>query len=379
MNKHEFFMKKALELAEKARGAANPNPMVGAVLVKNNKIISSAYHKRVGALHAEALAIKKAGKRAKGATLYVNLEPCSHVGRTPPCTEALKKNKIRKVYCSMVDPNPLNSGRGIDKLRKNNINVSMGLLKNEAEKLNEVFVKYMIEKMPFVTLKMAESLDGKIATKNRDSKWISSESSRAYAHRFRSEVDAILVGVNTILEDDPILTSRASRSPIKVVLDPYLKIPESARIFSKKSPALCIIAVLEKSLNKKATMQKIKRLNKKGVLIISLPGKNGVIDLRKLLKELAELEIAHLLIEGGGETAAGFIEKGLVDKIMFFIAPKIVGGRNAITSVEGTGVDKIKKSVKLENIELERVEEDILVKAYVYRDSRRNRKSRRHN
>lgn len=372
-------MKKALELAEKARGAANPNPMVGAVLVKNNKIISSAYHKRVGALHAEALAIKKAGKRAKGATLYVNLEPCSHVGRTPPCTEALKKNKIRKVYCSMVDPNPLNSGRGIDKLRKNNINVSMGLLKNEAEKLNEVFVKYMIEKMPFVTLKMAESLDGKIATKNRDSKWISSESSRAYAHRFRSEVDAILVGVNTILEDDPILTSRASRSPIKVVLDPYLKIPESARIFSKKSPALCIIAVLEKSLNKKATMQKIKRLNKKGVLIISLPGKNGVIDLRKLLKELAELEIAHLLIEGGGETAAGFIEKGLVDKIMFFIAPKIVGGRNAITSVEGTGVDKIKKSVKLENIELERVEEDILVKAYVYRDSRRNRKSRRHN
>ena len=368
-------MKKTLELAEKGRGTANPNPMVGAILVKNNKIISSAYHKRVGALHAEALAIKKAGKRAKGATLYVNLEPCSHIGRTPPCAEALIKNKIRKVYCSMVDPNPLNSGRGIDRLRKNNIHVSTGLLKNEAEKLNEVFVKYITEKVPFVTLKMAESLDGKIATRDGDSKWISSESSRAYAHRFRGEVDAILVGVNTILEDDPLLTSRVSRSPIKVVLDPYLKIPESAKIFSKKSPALCIIAVLRGSLNNKSTMQKIKRLNKKGALVISLPGKGDAIDLKKLLKELAELEIAHLLIEGGGETAAGFIEKDLVDKIMFFIAPKIVGGRDAVTSVEGKGVDKIKKSVKLKNIELERIEEDILVKAYVYRNSRRNRKS----
>ena len=379
MSKHKFFMKKTLELAEKGRGTANPNPMVGAVLVKNNKIISSAYHKRVGALHAEALAIKKAGKRAKGATLYVNLEPCSHVGRTPPCTEALKKNKIKKVYCAMIDPNPLNSGRGINRLRKNNIHVSTGLLKNEAEKLNEVFVKYITEKVPFVTLKMAESLDGKIATRDRDSKWISSESSRAYAHRFRSEVDAILVGVNTILKDDPLLTSRVNRSPIKVVLDPYLKLPECAKIFSKKSPALCIIAILKESLNNKSTMQKIKRLSKKGVLIISFPGKGGMIDLKKLLKELAELEVAHLLIEGGGETAAGFIEKSLVDKVMFFIAPKIVGGRDAVTSVEGKGVDKIKKSVKLKNIELERLEEDILVKAYVYRNSGRNRKSRRHN
>ncbi len=379
MGKHEFFMKKTLELAEKGRGAANPNPMVGAILVKNNKIISSAYHKRVGALHAEALAIKKAGKKANGATLYVNLEPCSHVGRTPPCTETLIKNKIKKIYCAMMDPNPLNYGRGISRLRKNKINVSAGLLKSEAEKLNEVFVKYITERMPFVTLKMAESLDGKIATKDRDSKWISSESSRAYAHRFRSEVDAILVGVNTILKDDPLLTSRASRSPVKVVLDPYLKIPERAKIFSKKSPALCIIAVLRGSLNDKPTMQKIKRLNKKGALVISLPGKGGVIDLKSLLRELAELEIAHLLIEGGGETAAGFIEKKLVDKIMFFIAPKIVGGRDAVTSIEGKGVDKIKKSVKLKNIELERMEEDILVKAYVYRNSRRNRKSRRHN
>lgn len=370
MNRHEFFMKKTLELAEKGRGATSPNPMVGAVVVKNGRILSTGYHRRVGSLHAEAIALRKAGRKARGATLYVNLEPCAHVGRTPPCTDTIIKSRVRNVFCSMKDPNPLTNSRGIKILKKNNIRVSTGLLKEEAERLNEVFIKYTTEKMPFVTLKMAESLDGKIATRKRDSKWISSEVSRGRVHKLRSEVDAILVGVNTILKDDPLLTSRSRRSPIKVVLDPYLKIPERARIFSKKSPALSIVAVLKQSLQKKSVVEKLKRLSKKGILIISCPGKRGRIDLRHLLRELAELEIAHLLVEGGGNTAASFIEQGLVDKILFFIAPKIIGGRDAVTSVEGRGVDRVRRSVRLKDFRVDASGNDILVEGYLSKGAR---------
>ena len=365
MNKHEYFMKKALELAEKGRGRVSPNPMVGAVVVKNSRIISSAYHRRVGGLHAEALALKIAGKKARGAALYVNLEPCAHVGRTPACTDAIVKSRVKKVFCSMKDPNPVNNGHGIDLLRKNKINVSVGLLREEAHELNKVFIKYTTKNMPFVTLKIAESLDGKIATRSKDSKWITSEESRSFAHKLRSEIDAILVGVNTVIKDDPILTSRRLRTPIKVILDPYLNVPERANIFSKKSPALNIMAILKKSLDKKPTIQKIRRLNKKGVLVISCPGKYARIDLEWLLRELAELEIAHLLVEGGGDTLAGFLENGLADRILFFIAPKIIGGKDAITSVEGKGVDKVNKSVKLEDIKVERIGEDVLIRANI--------------
>ncbi len=365
MNKHEFFMRKTLELAEKGRGATSPNPMVGAVVVKNGRIVSSGYHRRVGALHAEAIALRKAGKKAKGASLYVNLEPCAHIGRTPPCTDAIIKSRIKRVFCSMTDPNPLNNSRGIKILRKNNIKVSIDLMQEEARKLNEVFIKYITKKMPFVTLKMAESLDGKIATREKDSRWITSDASRDYVHRLRSKVDAILVGVNTISEDNPLLTSRKKRSPIKVVLDPYLKIPEKARIFSKKSPALTIITILKQSLHKKPTIEKFRRLSKRGVLVICCPGKKGRINLKELLKELAELEIAHLLVEGGGDTAAGFIEQGLVDKVLFFIAPKIIGGRDAITSVEGLGVSEVRKSIRLKDFRVEPSGGDILIEGYL--------------
>ncbi len=361
MTRHEFYMKMALALAEKGRGTTSPNPMVGAVIVKKGMIISSAYHHRAGALHAEALALRKAGKTAKGSTLYVNLEPCAHTGRTPPCTDAIIESRIKKVYCAMVDPNPLNNGRGIQVLRKNNIDVEVGLLEADAQKLNKVFIKYITRKMPFVTLKMAESLDGKIATRAGDSKWISSDLSRDYVHRLRSEVDAVLVGVNTILRDNPVLSSRRQRSPIKVVLDSSLKVPDNARIFSKASPALNIVAISKKSLNKRMTIEKIRRLNKKGVLIISC-GRHDRVDLKELLGDLAELEIANLMVEGGGETAAGFIEEGLVDRVLFFIAPKIIGGRDAITSVEGQGIDRVKKAVQLKNAEVERKGNDILVK-----------------
>ncbi len=356
------FMKKVLELAEKGRGAASPNPMVGAVLVKNNRIIATGYHTRVGALHAEAVALKKAGPRAKSAELYVNLEPCSHVGRTPPCTDAIIKSGVRKVYSAMIDPNPLNNGRGLEILRKNRIKVSVGILEEEARRLNRAFIKYITKNMPFVTVKTAESLDGKIATRRYDSRWITSGYSRDYGHRLRSEADAVLVGVNTIVKDNPLLTSRRKRSPIKVILDPHLRVPEDARIFSRRSPSLSIVAVLKKVLDKKAAIEKIDRLNKKGVLVISCPDKAGRIALKGLLKELAGLEIAHLLVEGGGDTVAGFIEAGLVDRVLFFIAPKIIGGRDAVTSVEGRGVDKVKKAIPLKNVEIEKIGCDILVK-----------------
>ncbi len=369
MNKHEFFMRMCLELARKGKSSTSPNPMVGAVVVKNGKVISCGYHKRIGSLHAEAIALKEAGKKAKGATLYVNLEPCSHTGRTPACTDSIIKSKIKRVYCAMIDPNPLNNGRSIKILKKNNIDVKVGLLKKDAEKLNEVFIKYITKKMPFVTLKAAESLDGKIATKIYDSKWITSDESRDYSHKLRSEVDAILVGINTVIKDNPLLTSRRSQSPIKVILDPNLKTPEKAKIFSKYSPSLNIIVILKEPLDDKDILEKIKRLNKRGILVITCPSKNSKIDLRFLLKELAELEISHLLVEGGGQTLAGFIEGGFVDRVLFFISPKIIGGKNAITSVEGKGVDKVRKSLKLKDIKIEKIGEDILVGGYVYRNN----------
>ncbi|MEK6732949.1 MAG: bifunctional diaminohydroxyphosphoribosylaminopyrimidine deaminase/5-amino-6-(5-phosphoribosylamino)uracil reductase RibD, partial [Candidatus Omnitrophota bacterium] len=361
MNKHEVFMKKVLELAEKGRLTTSPNPMVGALVVKNRKIIASAYHRRPGGLHAEAIALKRAGKIAKGAALYVNMEPCCHLGRTPPCAKAIIKSGIKKVFFSMIDPNPLNNGKGKKELEKNGIKVSVGLLDKEARKLNEVFIKYVTKKMPFVTIKAAESLDGKIATRTMDSKWITSEASRDYAHALRSEMDAVLVGVNTIIRDNPILTSRRNKSPIKIVLDSYLRVPENANIFSRKSPVLNIVAILRKTLKHKNAMKKITRLGKKSVLVIACPGKNNRIDLKWLLRELAELEISRLLVEGGGDTIAGFIEQGFADRALFFIAPKIIGGRNAVTSVEGKGIDRISQAIELKDVKVEMIGRDILV------------------
>jgi len=354
-------MKKVLELAEKGKGTTSPNPMVGALVVKNGKIIASAYHVRPGGLHAEAIALKRAGGKAKGATLYVNLEPCAHLGRTPPCSKAIIKSGIKEVYCSMIDPNPLNNGKGKKELEKNGVNVRVGILAEEAAKLNEVFIKYVTKKMPFVTIKVAESLDGKIATRTMDSKWITADESRDYSHSLRSEMDAVLVGVNTIMRDNPILTSRKNKSPIKIVLDSKLRVPENANIFSKKSPALNIIAVLRKSLKDPHIFKKVERFNKKGILIVACPGKNNRIDLEWFLKELAELEISRLLVEGGGDTIAGFLEQGFVDRVLFFIAPKIIGGRNAVTSVEGKGIAKVRQSINLKNVKVEMIGEDILI------------------
>jgi diaminohydroxyphosphoribosylaminopyrimidine deaminase/5-amino-6-(5-phosphoribosylamino)uracil reductase len=365
MNKHEFFMKKVLELAEKGRGTTSPNPMVGALIVKNSKIVASAYHRRPGGLHVEAIALKRAGQKAKGAVLYVNLEPCAHFGRTPACVKAIIKSGIKQVYCSMIDPNPVNNGKGKRELEKNGIKVKVGVLNKEAVKLNEVFIKYVTRKMPFVTIKAAESLDGKIATRTMDSRWITSESSRGYSHNLRSGMDAVLVGVNTIMRDNPILVSRRNKSPLKIVLYSNLRVPENSKIFSKESPSLNIVAILKKSLKDPHIFKKVERFSKRGILIIACPGKNNRIDLKWLLKELAELEISRLLVEGGGDTISGFLEAGLADRALFFIAPKIIGGRSAITSVEGRGAEKISQAINLKDIKVEMIGPDILVSSYI--------------
>ncbi|MCX5716241.1 MAG: bifunctional diaminohydroxyphosphoribosylaminopyrimidine deaminase/5-amino-6-(5-phosphoribosylamino)uracil reductase RibD, partial [Candidatus Omnitrophica bacterium] len=325
----KFYMRLALVLAQKGRGGTSPNPMVGAVIVKNNKIVGLAYHKEAGGPHAEAAALKEAGKSAKGAALYINLEPCAHFGRTPPCTQAIIKSGIKKVIAAMKDPNPIIAGRGFVRLKKNGIKVAAGTLEDEAKILNEVFIKYITKKMPFVIVKAAQSLDGKIAAKTGDSKWITSEESRRYVHRLRSQVDAVMVGAGTVVKDDPLLTSRVSeKQPVKVIVDSELKISHSAKIFSKESPAKVILATTAK-----ATKNRIEKFRNIGAEVLVLKKKNSMVGLRQLMKELAKREITSILVEGGGELIGSLVDEKLVDKFSIFIAPKIIGGKEAITSV----------------------------------------------
>ncbi len=364
VNKHEKFMKLALELAKKGLGKTSPNPAVGAVIVKDNKIVGRGYHQKAGRAHAEIVALEQAGKAAKGATLYVTLEPCPHFGRTPPCTGEIIKSGIKNMFIAMIDPNPLNNGKGMRQLRKSGIKVKAGLLENEAKKLNQSFIKFITKRMPLVTVKAAQSLDGKIATFSGDSKWISAAQSRNYVQKIRSQVDAVMVGVNTIIKDNPRLTYRGPKAkenrPIKVVIDPELKIPLRAKIFSKISPTPAIIVT-----SKKAPVSKIKVLENKGVEVIKLEQKNNLLSLKTLMKELAKREITNLLIEGGGETIAAAFKEKIVDKILFFIAPKIIGGRKAITSCEGEGVKKVNQAVRLKNMQVKAIGQDLLVEAEV--------------
>jgi diaminohydroxyphosphoribosylaminopyrimidine deaminase/5-amino-6-(5-phosphoribosylamino)uracil reductase len=342
MNIHDKYMHLAIKLAKKAEGRTSPNPIVGAVVVNNNRIVGKGYHKKAGLPHAEVIALRQAGKNAKGATLYVSLEPCDHFGRTPPCTKTIIDSGIRKVVIGMKDPNPINNGKGIKRLKKHGIEVILYGIRNEAESINKHYIKFITKKLPFVTVKTAQSLDGKIATKTGDSKWISSEDSRSYVHDLRSKVDAVMVGANTVIKDDPVLLSRSSkdRQPARIIVDGGLKIPASAKIFSTsdKSPV---------------------------ILASSLLGRNKMMDLARLLKTLAKKNITHVLVEGGGELIASLIEKGLVDRILVFIAPKVIGGRNAITSVEGSGVAKVKSAHNFKITDIKRFKKDLLVEAQI--------------
>ena len=361
MNAREKYMHMALRLALRAKGKTSPNPMVGALVVKNGKVIGRGYHQKAGLPHAEVVALNEAGPAAQGATLYVTLEPCAHFGRTPPCVNRIMKSGIKKVIIGMVDPNPLNNGRGIKILQAHGIDIEAGVLEDKLKKINEVFLKYITTRTPFVTVKVAESLDGKIATKTGDSKWITSDKSRALAHRLRRNYDAIMVGVNTILRDNPRLDPWFSKKKLaKIVVDSNLSTSEDATIFS--TPGEVIIVTLpsppgQETENRKILSQKAR--------IIDVKEKDGQVNLKDMMKKLAQLEITNIIVEGGGTLIGALFDEGLVDKVLFFISPKIVGGKDALGPVMGKGVSRIDRALKLKEVTTRRIGDDILVEGHV--------------
>jgi diaminohydroxyphosphoribosylaminopyrimidine deaminase/5-amino-6-(5-phosphoribosylamino)uracil reductase len=360
------YLEMTIELAKKAEGDTSPNPLVGCIIVKNNKIISKGYHHRCGTAHAEVEALKKAGKKAQKADLYVNLEPCAHHGRTAPCVEAIIKSKIKKVFIGMKDPNPLTNGKGIAALKKAGIEVEISEDQQPFKKLNEIFIKYITTGHPFIAVKSAQSLDGRIATKNHDSKWITNKQSRAYAQYLRKKYDAVLVGVNTVLIDNPYLSCRYDEkleedSPVKVIVDSTLKTPVHANIFSGLSPAPVIIAT-----TKKAPLKKLKEFENCDADIIMCPlTKDKKVDIEYLVCELAKNEITSILVEGGGEINGAFFDLKIVDKVYFFIAPKIIGGSKAVSSVMGEGVTDLKNAVGVIDPLFINFEDDILVEGNI--------------
>jgi diaminohydroxyphosphoribosylaminopyrimidine deaminase/5-amino-6-(5-phosphoribosylamino)uracil reductase len=359
------FMTAAIRLAQKGRGRVSPNPLVGAVIVQGNKIVASGYHHFYGGPHAEVYALNKAGGRARGADLYINLEPCCHFGKTPPCTNALIESGIRRVFIGITDPNPLVSGKGINKLRRAGIAVETGILENECRRLNESFIKYITQKVPFAVLKLAATLDGKIATKTGDSRWISGEDSRRLVHRLRFESDAVLVGSGTVIADDPQLTVRDyagahKKNPVRIIVDSRLRMPLRSRLLKTAGEIKTIIAT-----TRQASKNKILKLAQPGAEVLIVSSRNKRVDLKCLMKHLASQGIASVLIEGGSELSAAALEDGIVDKVLFFYAPKIIGGVHARTMVGGAGVAKISDAITLSDVRYKKLGTDILVQGYI--------------
>lgn len=363
MNEEEY-MRLAIRLAGKAKGKTSPNPLVGAVVVKEGKIVGRGFHQKAGEPHAEVNALNDASEKARGADLFVNLEPCNHYGRTPPCTRMIIDSGIKRVLLGMVDPNEVVAGKGLQSLRDSGIEVKTGILGDECQRLNEVYVKYITEKRPFVILKSAASLDGKIATRIGDTQWITNERSRGFTHRLRNEVDGILVGIGTIEADDPSLTTRLSggkgKDPVRVVVDSKLRVPLKAKVLKHESKAGTIIAATEA-----ADMRKVEELEKLGAKVLILPSKDDKVDLEELMYALGKLEITSLLVEGGGEINASSLSCGIVDKVLFFYAPKIIGGIGAVNLVGGKGIERLCDAVNLKDIKVRRFGDDILVEGYV--------------
>jgi diaminohydroxyphosphoribosylaminopyrimidine deaminase/5-amino-6-(5-phosphoribosylamino)uracil reductase len=359
----EKYIRMALQLAEKARGRTSPNPMVGALVVKGGRIVSRGYHRKAGEPHAEAIALKKAGIKARGATLYVTLEPCSHTNkRTPPCTPLVLQSKVKRVVVSMTDPNPHVYGGGIRALRKAGIDVVTGVLEADAKKLNEAYVKYINTGMPFVTLKIAQTLDGKIATASGESKWITGEQARAEGHRLRNSNDAILVGINTVLNDNPSLTTRipGGRDPLRVIVDSRLRIPLNAKVITQRSSAKTCIATLD-------TMPKGKlvKLLDAGAEILLASGREGRVDLKDLMKMLGSFGITSVLIEGGAEVNASALKSGIVDKVVLFIAPKLMMGTDSLCSIGGKSPVRLNRAVMLHEVTSRFVGSDFMIEGYI--------------
>jgi diaminohydroxyphosphoribosylaminopyrimidine deaminase/5-amino-6-(5-phosphoribosylamino)uracil reductase len=364
MMKDFKFMKRAISLAAKARGFTSPNPMVGAVLVKNGKVIAEAFHNKAGTPHAESLALALAGKKAVGATLYVTLEPCCHTKkRTPPCTNTIIDAGIKRVLIAMEDPNPEVSGKGVAQLNKAGLEVECCVLGHEASRLNEAYIKFISTRMPFVTLKAGVTLDGKIATPKGESKWITSDKSRALVHKMRAESDAVITAIGTIKADDPQYTARGKgrlftqrggdNGPVRVVIDPRLLIRLDAKIL--KTPPDTIIVT-------ESSGPKADKLSANGYKLLKYKGK---LKMTWLMKELGKLGFMNVMIEGGGGLNWHALNEGVVDKVNFFIAPKIIGGQKSISVVGGDTFRNLPDSIQLRDMKTKKIGEDILLTAYV--------------
>ncbi|NLZ52061.1 MAG: bifunctional diaminohydroxyphosphoribosylaminopyrimidine deaminase/5-amino-6-(5-phosphoribosylamino)uracil reductase RibD [Thermoanaerobacteraceae bacterium] len=356
----EYFMQRALELAEKGRGATGENPMVGAVLVKDGKILGEGYHKKAGGAHAEIEALKAAGPNANGATMYVNLEPCSHYGKTPPCTEAIIKAGIARVVAAMEDPNPKVSGRGFKKLKDAGIDVAVGVLEDKALKLNEVFVKNMSHKTPFVVAKIAQTMDGKIALSSGKSKWITGEASRKKAHELRNVYDAVLVGIGTVLADNPRLNCRLAnktKDPIKIILDSSAQLPMESKVLDSGKVILAATSHADEG--------RLRKLQNKGVEVIKTS--QDTVNLKELLMKLFDMGICSVLIEGGPRVFTSFLKEELLDKLVVFLAPKIIGA-DGKACVGRLFIKEIEHMYEFNIDNAGKIGEDIMLEMYPKKD-----------
>ena len=355
------YLRMACRLALKAAGRTRPNPMVGAVLVRGGKVIATGFHRLAGEDHAEIVALKRAGAKAKGATLYINLEPCSHYGRTPPCSRALIRAGIKEVVAGMKDPNLLVAGRGFRELRRGGIQVRAGLLEQECRTLNEAFIKYITRQLPFVTLKLAASLDGKIAAVSGDAHWISSEASRRMVHELRNQVDAVVTGVGTVIADDPQLTCRIpnGRNPWRVILDSRLRVPLAAKLLRQPDPERSIIVTSERSPHQKA-----RAIESLGAQVWRVRLRRGRIPWTAILRRLAAKGALSVMIEGGATTAAWALQEQAVDKLLFFYAPMILGGDGRVM-IDALGVKRVRQALRVQRTRVRKLGTDTLVSAYL--------------
>lgn len=362
MSSDHSFMNHALRLASRARGRTRPNPMVGCVIVKEGRIVGKGYHHRAGEGHAEVLALDQARERAEGATVYVTLEPCSHYGRTPPCADTLIKAGVNRVVVAMKDPNPLVAGRGLERLRSAGIMVHLGVCEEEAHHLNQPFLTWITQKRPMLTLKMAASLDGKVATKHNESQWITGPEARLHVQKMRDRHDVVLVGSGTVLADNPRLNCRikGGRDPIRLVVDSTLKIPLNANLFTSTTAPLWI------ATTEQADSEHSKKIESKGAeVIVCHTTKEGRVDLVDLMHHLGKRDILSVLSESGGILSHALLNAGLADRLALFLAPKFIGGREAPGMLNGLGIEHLNLAPRLNNLSITKVGEDILLEGAI--------------
>ena len=366
MQKKEEYMRRALELARKGEGHTSPNPMVGCVVVKDGRIISEGYHEKYGEFHAERNALTRCTEDTGGADLYVTLEPCCHQGKTPPCTDIIIEKKIARVFVGSMDSNPLVAGKGVQILRDHGIYVETGILDTECRKLNEVFYHYIATKTPFVVMKYAMTLDGKIACATGDSKWVTGEIARTQVHQMRGRYRGIMVGIGTVLADDPMLNCRVEGGvdPVRIICDSNLHIPIESQIVKTASDIETIVACSQEALESERKQEKIRRLKEAGIQIIGTEGAHGV-NLVELMKKLGGQNIDSILLEGGGTLNASALEDGIVNKVYAYIAGKLIGGMDARSPVEGMGIDRMADAITLQNMEIEKLGDDFCIVGYV--------------